>query len=89
MQTAREAARLLDEISTLAVKGNPNAASDAGAAALLLAAAVEGALLNVAINLGGAGDPAFVEALQAESKRLGREAAATRDDVLSLVRARF
>ncbi len=89
MQTAREAARLLDEIPTLAEKGNPNAASDAGAAALLLAAAVEGALLNVAINLEGAGDPAFAEELRAEAGRLGREATATRERVLSLVRARF
>ncbi|MDQ5856960.1 MAG: cyclodeaminase/cyclohydrolase family protein, partial [Acidobacteriota bacterium] len=89
MQTAREAARLLDEIPTLAEKGNPNAASDAGAAALLLAAAVEGALLNVAINLDGAGDPAFAEDLRAEAARLDREATATRERVLSLVRARF
>lgn len=89
MQTAREAARLLDAIPTLAVKGNPNAASDAGAAALLLSAAVEGALLNVAINLEGAADPAFAEQLRSESSRLGLEAAATRDDVLALVRARF
>ena len=89
LQTAREAARLLHHIPTLAAKGNPNAASDAGAAALLLAAAVEGALLNVAINLEGAGDPAFAEELRSESARLGKEAAATRDDVLSLVRARF
>lgn len=89
LQTAREAARLLHHIPTLAAKGNPNAASDAGAAALLLAAAVEGALLNVAINLDGAGDPAFAEELRSESSRLGREAAATCDDVLALVRARF
>ena len=89
MQTAREAARLLAKIPTLAVKGNPNAASDAGAAALLLAAAVEGALLNVAINLEGAGDPAFADELRSESSKLGVEAAATRDDVLALIRARF
>ncbi|HVE66551.1 MAG TPA: cyclodeaminase/cyclohydrolase family protein [Thermoanaerobaculia bacterium] len=89
MRTAREAARLQAQVPVLAEKGNPNAASDAGAAALLLAAAVEGALLNVAINLDGAGDPAFAEELRSESSRLGREAAATRDEVLALVRARF
>ena len=89
MRTAREAARLLDTIPVLAEKGNPNAASDAGAAALLLAAAVEGALLNVAINLDGAGDPAFAEGLRSEAARVGREAATVRENVLALVRARF
>ena len=89
MRTAREAALLLASIPVLAEKGNPNAASDAGAAALLLAAAVEGALLNVGINLDGAEDPAFAEGLRSEAARLGREATATREKVLALVRARF
>lgn len=89
MRTARRAARLLDSIPVLAERGNPNAASDAGAAALLLEAAVQGALLNVAINLEGAGDPAFADALRSESARLGRDAAATREQVLALVRSRF
>ncbi|HZI66437.1 MAG TPA: cyclodeaminase/cyclohydrolase family protein [Thermoanaerobaculia bacterium] len=89
LRTARAAALLLGSIPVLAEKGNPNAASDAGTAALLLEAAVQGALLNVAINLGGAGDPDFAEELRSESSRLGREAAAARDDVLALVRARF
>lgn len=89
MRTAREAALLLDSIPVLAEKGNPNAVSDAGAAALLLEAAVEGALLNVEINLDGAGDPAFTEGFRSESARLGRESLATREKVLALVRARF
>ena len=40
----------------LVEKGNPNAASDAGTAALLLEAAAEAALLNVGINLSGSAD---------------------------------
>src|SRR6478672_9829431 len=58
MRTARSAARLLAAMPELAKKGNPNAASDAGAAALLLEAAVHAALLNVAINLAGIDDEA-------------------------------
>src|SRR5260221_3215005 len=46
METARTAAALLSRIPLLAVKGNPNAASDAAVAALLLAAAAEAAVLN-------------------------------------------
>src|SRR5262249_52214015 len=49
LSTARSAARLLEALPELAEKGNPNAASDVGAAAILLEAAVQGALLNVAI----------------------------------------
>ena len=56
MRTARAAVRLLGALPELAEKGNPNAASDAGAAALLLDACVEGALLNVGINLSGIED---------------------------------
>ena len=51
MRTARAAARLLAALPELVEKGNPNAASDAGSAALLLEAAAEAALLNVGINL--------------------------------------
>lgn len=40
--------------------GNPNAASDAGVAALMALTGVEGALLNVAINLGSIQDEAWV-----------------------------
>jgi glutamate formiminotransferase/formiminotetrahydrofolate cyclodeaminase len=89
MRTAREAAVLLDRLPELAEKGNPNAASDAGGAALLLEAAVQAALLNVAINLGGAGDPAFATRLTEESLRLGQEASRVREKVLAAVRARL
>lgn len=89
MRTAREAARLLDQLPELAEKGNPNAASDAGAAALLLEAAVQGALLNVAINLGGVGDPRHAAELTEESDRMGREATRRREETLAHARARF
>jgi glutamate formiminotransferase/formiminotetrahydrofolate cyclodeaminase len=89
MRTACEAAALLDLLLELAEKGNPNAASDAGAAALLLETAVQAALLNVAINLGGADDPGFAVRLTEESERVGREASRVREKVLAAVRSRF
>ena len=73
----------------LAKKGNPNAASDAGAAALLLEAATHAALLNVAINLGGIDDAAFAADLKAESQRLSDEAVRIRERALSTVRSAF
>jgi len=89
MRTARSAARLLGALPDLAKKGNPNAASDAGAAALLLEAAAHAALLNVAINLGGIEDVPFVAEMRAESQRLGEEAVRLRERVLTTVRSAF
>ncbi len=89
MRTARAAARLLAALPELAEKGNPNAVSDVGAAALLLDACVEGALLNVGINLGGVEDAALVSELQSETAVLQEESQRLRSQVLAVVRKRF
>lgn len=89
MRTARAALRLLEALPELAEKGNPNAVSDAGAAALLLEAAVEAALLNVGINLGGIEDAVFVSEMQKETADLQVEAQRLRSHVVALVRKRF
>jgi glutamate formiminotransferase/formiminotetrahydrofolate cyclodeaminase len=89
MQTARAAVRLLAALPDLAEKGNPNAASDAGAAALLLDACVEGALLNVSINLSGVEDATFVAEMQRETADLQVESQRLRSSVIALVRKRF
>ena len=89
MRTARAAARLLAALPELAEKGNPNAASDVGAAALLLDACVEGALLNVGINLAGVEDPKLVSEMQKETAVLQEESQRLRSQVVALVRKRF
>lgn len=89
MRTARAAARLLETLPDLVAKGNPNAASDAGTAALLLEAATEGALLNVGINLGGVKDPALVAQMQRETAALQEQAQRLRSHVIAAVRNRF
>ncbi len=89
MRTARSAVRLLAALPELAEKGNPNAASDVGAAALLLDACAEGALLNVGINLSGIEDPAFVAEMQRETALLQEESQRLRSHVVALVRKRF
>jgi formiminotetrahydrofolate cyclodeaminase len=89
MRTARAAVRLLAALPELVEKGNPNAASDAGSAALLLEAATESALLNVGINLAGISDATFVGQMQRETADLQTEAQRLRDQVLASVRRRF
>lgn len=51
-------------------RGNSNAASDAGVAALVAIAGAEGALLNVWINLSGIKDAEFVKEYETEGKRI-------------------
>jgi|KBSSwiStaDraftv2_1062776.scaffolds.fasta_scaffold561095_1 formiminotetrahydrofolate cyclodeaminase len=89
MRTARAAARLLAALPELAEKGNPNAASDVGAAALLLDACCEGALLNVGINLSGIEDPALVAEMQRETAVLQEASQRFRSHVVAMVRKRF
>jgi len=89
METARCAATLLSRVPLVAEKGNPNAASDAGVAALLLAAAAEGALLNVGINLGSIKDPAAVQAIEKETAKMSGDVERLRAQVIALVRKSF
>ena len=89
MRTAQLAVKLLGQLPELVEVGNPNAASDAGSAALLLEAAAEGALLNVSINLPGVADGALVSRMQRETADLQENAQRLRSHVLETVRKRF
>ncbi len=89
MRTARAAARLLAALPELVEKGNPNALSDAGAAALMLSAAAEGALLNVGINLPGISDAVFVEDMRREAAAIQAETHRLRLNILTAVTKRF
>jgi formiminotetrahydrofolate cyclodeaminase len=89
LETARTAGRLLESIPDLAELGNPNAASDAGSSALLLEAAVQGALLNVSINLSGLADSALSEEIRQEAETLQVDASRLRERALGLARSRM
>jgi formiminotetrahydrofolate cyclodeaminase len=54
----------------VAAHGHRAASSDVGVALALLQAGLEGARLNVRVNIGGISDHAYVEAVTAESERL-------------------
>jgi len=72
-----------------AEKGNTNSASDAGVAALMGRAGVEGAVLNVLINLGSVKDEVFKQACREETGRLANEAATACDQIIAKVRSTF
>ncbi len=67
--------RTLPLIARVAEKGNRNSISDAGVAALVLAAAAQGAWLNVLINLPGLADRNQAARLRAESDVLAQRVA--------------
>ncbi len=88
MQTAFYAEQALRAAPTVAEKGNPNTASDALVAALLLSAAVEGALANVNINLGGIADPELKRGFAQDADDLAKKSAASLAECRTLARSR-
>jgi glutamate formiminotransferase/formiminotetrahydrofolate cyclodeaminase len=70
LETARWCAEVAQLAATCAEKGNTNAASDAGVAALLAEAACRGAVYNVRINVSALPDKSAGAALAAEAERL-------------------
>jgi len=88
MQTASFAVKALSLAPTAAEKGNPNAASDAFVGALLLAAAVEGALANVRINLPGISDEAMSVGFRQDAEDLAKRMAEAMVEVRKTAKAR-
>jgi glutamate formiminotransferase / formiminotetrahydrofolate cyclodeaminase len=70
LETAHAAAQVAALAVTVAEKGNPNAVSDAGVAALLADAACRGAAYNVRINVASLPDRTDGDHLAAEAIRL-------------------
>jgi formiminotetrahydrofolate cyclodeaminase len=79
IELAEEAAR----------KGNVNSASDAGVAALMGRAGVEGAALNVLINLGSVNDEAFKKDCRDTVDSLVADASRRCDEVVAHVKGTF
>jgi formiminotetrahydrofolate cyclodeaminase len=90
LRAAVVAAEVLDLAQRIAPIGNRNAVSDAGVAALLAAAAIRGAVLNVRINLPYlAADDALRAAAPAELERLEALAANGERSALAAVGERL
>lgn len=71
MQLAVETLRLIDSVNGLL---NASAASDMGCAVLAMRSAIQGAWLNVLINIGGITDEAFANEARARGEAYLREA---------------
>ncbi|MNL63537.1 Methenyltetrahydrofolate cyclohydrolase [compost metagenome] len=78
------------ELAMIALeKGNPNATSDASVALLQALTGLEGAVLNVAINLDSIKDATYVSEKTDEIKRLMARADELRAANWQIVRSRF
>lgn len=89
LETAQACLEALALAKEAAEKGNVASASDAGVAALLARAGVEGGALNVLTNLGSVKDEAFKTACRAAVDSLRRDAAARCEQVLERIRSTF
>jgi len=89
LQTARACLEALELALVVAQKGNRNSASDAGVAALMARAGVEGAILNVLINLGSVKDEEFKASCHHKSDTLAAEANRACATVIETVKATF
>ncbi|HTX73878.1 MAG TPA: glutamate formimidoyltransferase [Rectinemataceae bacterium] len=86
LETARTCLEALRLCIDAAAKGNANSVTDVGVGALMARAGVEGAALNVLINLGAITDAAYVARMKAEAQSVVDEADRFRDQVLQQVR---
>ena len=89
LRIARAAAAVLPLCAPVAERGNQNAVSDVGVAALMAHAAVRAALLNVEINLRALEDRLYVRQVRSEVERLveGLEPEVVR--IVELVRSKI
>jgi formiminotetrahydrofolate cyclodeaminase len=74
LEVARTATGIMDDIASIAAKGNQNAITDACVSMMCARTATLGALLNVRINLTSLKDQKVVEELKGECDRLQKEA---------------
>ncbi len=85
LKTLRLTPELMELALRLAEKGNKNAISDAGVAALTAYTAAYGAYLNVLINLGGISDENYVNATRDEAEKILKKIEELKTQVLEKV----
>jgi len=81
--------RVLELTEVAAQKGNINAISDAGVAALMAHSAVQGAYLNVLINLPGLEDAKLAQELRSQADQLAQKAQNLQGEILKMVRQKL
>lgn len=89
LEVAEKAYKLYDYIYTAVKYGNKNAVSDAGVAASLVQTAVEGAILNVKINITGLKDEERKKELKDRCNNLLKESKKIKEDIMGIIEAKL
>lgn len=89
LKTAEKCFALLNNQKTIARCGNRNAVSDVGVGALLALSGLEGAILNVNINLPGIADEAIRSEAHDKCMKLSVEGRKLHNEILDLVNLRM
>jgi len=89
LDTARKSFEVLKLCKTVAEKGNVNSVSDAGVAALMARAAIEGALYNVKINISGFEDKEFVNEMQKNVDELLKKSGQLAEEIKNIVESKI
>jgi glutamate formiminotransferase/formiminotetrahydrofolate cyclodeaminase len=89
LSTMQHSFNALTHARVAAEKGNINAITDAGVAAHALMASIEGAALNVRINLGNIADKTFTNKTAKEVEKLLTDGAKLKAEVLEIVETRM
>lgn len=89
LELASKAFSLYSYIEIAAKYGNKNAISDAGVASLMLQASIEGAVLNVKINLASIQDTAFKEKATNYCDKIVSEGLTRKEEILAIVNSKI
>lgn len=85
LMLAREAFEMYDSLKVATEYGNKNAISDAGVAAILIHGAIEGAALNVFINLAGSEVNEENIGLKVKTDELVEKSRIMKEDIIAIV----
>ena len=86
MKTAYENYAVLREMAN---NGNPASASDVGVGALCTHTAIEGAFLNVKINLPGIKDQDYVKDIMDQAGKISASSVNEKDEILKIVESKL
>jgi len=89
LTTMRQSLDALNHARFIAENGNINTITDAGVASHALMAAIEGAALNVRINLGNIRTKSFVEKASREIEKIIADGRRLKEEALGIVEARM
>ncbi len=87
--TAKTCVRAMEVCLRVVKDGNPNAITDGGVGGLLAYAAMEGAILNVRVNISRITDGTYKEAMVSDIDRLKRRGEELKDQILAVVKEKM